>query len=66
MGTVRPEERGERLLVEQVHLCELDPVADGGEVLVLVRRVAHEADDLVAAVEQRLGEIRAVLPADHR
>jgi hypothetical protein len=54
---------GERLLVEQVDVQELDGV---GEMLVARVRARDDADDLVAALEQELGEIRAVLPAYSR
>ena len=59
------QHRGERSLVEQVDLDELDAVAIAAR-FSYARRVAHDADDLVAALEQQLGEIRAVLAADAR
>ena len=49
----------ERSLVEQVDLDELDAV----EAVVRPGRVTDDADDLVTPLEQRLGEVRAVLPA---
>ena len=55
------QQRGEPVVVEEVRAGELDAVADRRQVRVLGRRVADEADDLVPAVEQELGEIRAVL-----
>ena len=61
------EHAGERLLVEQIRLHELEPVADGGEVRVrILRRGPHDPDDVVAALEQQLGEVRAVLAARSR
>ncbi len=55
----------ERVAIEQVRLHELDPVAHCFEVRVRVARSgADDPDDVVAAVEQLLGEIRAVLACD--
>ena len=55
------EQRREAVVVEQVGADELDAIADAGEVRMLGRRVADEADDVVPAFEQQLGEVRAVL-----
>ncbi len=63
MRPTRLERAHERELVEQVGLEQLDPVADGLEVLV-GGLAADDAEDLVALVEQELGEQRAVLAAD--
>ena len=55
----------ERQLVEQVGLPQLDAVAQVRDALeVLGAGAAHHADDLVALLEQQLGQIRAVLAGD--
>ena len=52
---------------QQVGLQELDPIADELEVLVSLRWMApDDAEDLVAVLQQELGEERPVLPADAR
>jgi hypothetical protein len=55
----------ERELVQQVRLDQLDPVANALEVLIGRRRRApHRPEDLVATLEEELGEQRPVLPSD--
>ena len=64
---VRPERAqraNERELVVHVGLDELEAVAHVREVRVARRAAAHDAENVVAVVEQELGEQRAVLPAD--
>ena len=60
----------ERALVEQVALVEGDAVADVLDALELLGRgAAHHAVDLIALLEQQLGQIGAVLaghPGDER
>jgi len=56
----------ERILVEQVGDHELDVVADRIEVRVVGAFVPDGAEDLVAAVEEQLGQERAVLATDPR
>ena len=54
----------ERVLVEDIGVQQLDTIANGREVLVRHLELRDDPDDVVAAVEQELREIRAVLPAD--
>ena len=55
----------ERALVEQVALVQRDPVAEVLDALELLGRgAAHHAVDLVALLEQQLGEVGAVLAGD--
>jgi hypothetical protein len=63
---VLAEHRGEGVQVEQVRLQDLDAVADPVEVRIRTDELRDDADDVVAAVEQELGEVRAVLTADAR
>ena len=62
----QPLQHGDqRQLVEQVGLHQLDVVAqmlDAREVLGA--GAAHHAEDLVALLQQQLGQVRAVLPGD--
>jgi hypothetical protein len=55
----------ERALVEQVALVQRDPIAQVLDALELLGRgAAHHAVDLVALLEQQIGEIGAVLARD--
>src|SRR5438477_6690031 len=54
----------EQLPVEQVGLHELDPLAHLGEALVAPREIGDDSDHLVAARQQQLGEVGAVLATD--
>jgi hypothetical protein len=66
---LRPERAqcaDERELVVDVRLDHLDAVADAGEVRVARRAAADDAQDVVALLEQELGEQGSVLPADTR
>src|SRR5262249_50431905 len=66
LAGLAPFERlDERALVERVGLDEAEVVADRVEVRVAVRgaRPGH-SEDLVALVQEELGQIRAILAAD--
>ena len=66
LGRFRRAQRvDERALVEQVALVERDAVADVLDPLELLGRgAAHHAVDVVALLEQQLGQIGAVLAGD--
>src|SRR5207302_8488243 len=51
-------------LAGEICLEQLDAIADRVDVRVLGRPGPHDSGDRVAALEQKLGKIRAVLPAD--
>ena len=59
------ERLGERRRIEQVGLDERDPVGQMADPLeVLGRGPSHHSVDLVALVEEELGEVGAVLAGD--
>jgi len=59
------EQPGQRELIEQVALVQLDPALQVGDALeLLLRGAAHHAVDLVALRQQELREVAAVLPGD--
>jgi hypothetical protein len=60
----RAKRLGERRLVEEIGLVELDPFLDGVEVLVARCTGPDEARHLIALLEQELGEQRPVLSSD--
>ena len=65
MRPARLERVHERELVEQVGLDQLDPLANRLDVLELLRgRPPDHAEDLVALLEEQLGEQRSVLPGN--
>jgi hypothetical protein len=61
---VLAQHASDRVGIEQIGVDELDPLANRCEVVVGPCCVAYDADDVVAAAEQQLREIRAVLTAD--
>ena len=65
VGSARRQHVDEGELVEHVGLGEVELRAEGGEVREIRRdRLANDAEDLVALVEQELGQERSVLTGD--
>ena len=65
VGTARGQHVDQGELVEHVGLGEVELGAERGEVREMRRdRLAHDAEDLVALLEQELGQERPVLPGD--
>ena len=65
VGRLLPQDVDQRHLVEQVAGHEGDAVLEVGDALEVDRRGAPDhADDLVALVEQELGQVGAVLAGD--
>ena len=56
--------RDERRAVEQVGVDDGDPIAHTLERGMVVDRSPHDADDVVAVLEEQLGQVRTVLAAD--
>src|SRR5207248_1381907 len=64
-GPRRAQRVHQRTLVKEVALVERDLVTDVLDALEFLRRgTAHHAVDLIALLEQQLGEVRAVLAGD--
>ena len=54
-----------RQLVQQIGLMQLDLVAQVADAFEVLRAgPAHHAMDLVTAFQQKLGQVRSILPRD--
>ena len=55
------QHRFERVAIQKIRTDKLHAIANGGQSLVVARRVANDADNLVSVLEQELCEVRAIL-----